>query len=30
MTTNVTKEISEYLAFPFISDHLQKDMEKFN
>ncbi len=28
MTTNVMKEIFEYLAFPFISDHLQKDIKQ--
>ncbi len=28
MTTNVTKEKFEYLAFAFISDHLQKDIKK--
>ncbi len=28
MTTNVTKEKLEYLAFTFISDHLQKDLKK--
>ncbi len=26
MTTNITKEKFEYLAFAFILDHLQKDI----